>query len=121
MRLGGSMRIRFGRTAALGLTSAILFTGAGLVAGAGGAGAASSAKSYEVMVVGTLTGSAAYTTPEIVAATEGAFRGVNGAKIITCDDQGSSSQATACEHEAVVDHVAAVIVGANSYVGQNES
>jgi hypothetical protein len=87
---------------------------------AGGAASASS-KPYEVMVAGSLSGSAAYVTPEIVAAVEGAYRNVKGAKVITCDDQQTSSGGLACEHTAVTDHVAAVIVGANSYVGQNES
>src|ERR1700728_4417468 len=114
------MRIRFWRSAVLILTSALLCAGLEVAADSAGA-ATSSSKSYEVMVVGSFTGQGAYTTPEIVAAVEGAYQGVKGAKVVTCDDQQSSSDALDCEHEAVTDHMAAVIVGANSLVSENES
>jgi hypothetical protein len=114
------MRIRAGRRAALSLAGALLCTSLWVATSAESA-ASASAQPYEVMVAGSLTGAAAYTTPEIVAAVEGAFRGVKGVKVVSCDDQQMSSGGLACEHTAVTDHAAAVIVGANSYVGQNES
>jgi len=104
---------------------ALLFTGVGIAAASTGVAAATKSgnQSYELMVVGSLTGQGAYTTPEIVPAVEGAFRaaGDTGVKIVTCDDQQTSADALDCEHEAVVDHVAGVIVGANSLVAENES
>jgi ABC-type branched-subunit amino acid transport system substrate-binding protein len=117
------MRIRFGLSAALGLSIAFSLTGLGVATTSTEASAATSSghQSYELMVVGSLSGTGAYVTPEVVPAVEGAFRGVKGVKIITCDDQQTSANALDCEHEAVTDHVAAVIVGANSPVAENES
>jgi hypothetical protein len=71
------------------------------------------------MVIGTFTSPASYNVPEIVPATKAAFAGT-GVKVLSCDDQGSASVALNCEHEAIVDHVAAVAAG-YAFVAQDES
>lgn len=98
-----------------GLTIALCLAGTGLFAGVVATGApasaASSGKSYSVMVLGAFTGPESFTTPEIVAAVEGALRDVHGVKVIPCDTQSSADGDLDCEHQAVVDGVAAVIGG----------
>jgi hypothetical protein len=76
------------------------------------AGATKSAsKSYTVVVVDDVTGTFGFTTPEVVPAVKGAFGHTPGVNIVTCDSQGTLSEAQVCAHEAVLDHAAAVIVG----------
>jgi len=83
------------------------------------AGAASS-KPYTVMVEGGFTGPASYTVPEIVTAVKAAYKGVSGVKIVTCDDQFSSSDDLTCQHAAVTGGVDVVIAGFG-YLEANES
>jgi Periplasmic binding protein len=94
--------------AAMVLSTAIVL---GVVGAWNGTAAASSAKSYTVMVEGGLTGPASYTVPEIVPAVKAAYRGVSGVKIISCDDQFSSADDLNCQEAAVTDHVSVVIAG----------
>jgi hypothetical protein len=88
---------------------------------AGGATAPTTAAgtAYTVMVIGTFTSAQSFNVPEIVVATKAAFAGT-GVKVVSCDDQGTSSAGLACEHKAVVDHVAAVVAG-YAYVAQDQS
>jgi hypothetical protein len=107
-----------GRVLALGLGTAVLLAACGSssshtssnTTATAGAGAATG-KSYTVMVVTDITSPVAFSAPEAVPAVQGAFRQDPGVKVITCDSQGAAAAAETCAHEAVADHVAAVVLG----------
>jgi Periplasmic binding protein len=91
-----------------------LFGGVALGGGAAASAATSSSQSYTVMVIGGFTGLQSYSVPEIATAVKGLFRADKGVKVETCDDQNATSAALACEHQAIVDNVAAAVVGFGS-------
>ena len=106
---------RCGGALVVALSSAALLGAFGSGIGDVAAGAAtSSSKSYTVMVIGGFTGLQSYSVPEIVPAVEGEFHSDKAVKVLSCDDQNATSAALACEHEAVADNVAAVVVGFGS-------
>src|ERR1700728_4788787 len=86
---GGGLKMnalfnRARKAVALALTTAIL-SGGLLAVAAPISAAASSGKSFTVMVMGVLTGPQSFTTPEIVPAVEGALRHTSGIKVVSCD------------------------------------
>jgi hypothetical protein len=115
---------RSGRFAALAVSTAVLLAACGSSAAkqatGGSGGGASTNKSYTVMVIADTSGSFGFTTPEVIPAVKGAFGHDPEVKVVTCDSMGTASAALNCEHQAVVDHAAAVIVG-QSNVGQDQA
>src|ERR1700728_3512829 len=110
--MGGTMLGKpVGRLAVLVLSTALLSST--FLIGIGGAdvGAATTGKSYTVMVTGAFSGTFGDTSPEIIAAAKGAARDVPGMKNITCDSGSTAAAAQSCAHSAVQDGVSAVIVG----------
>jgi hypothetical protein len=75
------------------------------------ASTAAPGKSYTVMVATDVTSPVAFSAPEAVPAVQGALSHVPGVKVVTCDTQGSVTASQTCEHNAVADHVAAVVLG----------
>jgi len=94
--------------AAIALSTTALVGAIGTASSAGAASTSSPA--YTVMVIGTFTGLQSYSLPELPTAVQAAFKGTK-VKVITCDDQGSTSAGQNCMHQAVADHVAAVDAG----------
>jgi ABC-type branched-subunit amino acid transport system substrate-binding protein len=103
---GGSSATK-ATTAPSGSTSATTAAGSSSATTAGGS---ASTPAFTVMVIGTFTSPASYNVPEIVPAVKAAFAGTP-VKILSCNDEASASTGLACEHQAVVDHVSAVVAG----------
>jgi Periplasmic binding protein len=74
-------------------------------------GTATSSKSYAVMVATDITSTVSFSAPETVTGAEGALAGDKGVRVIPCDTQSTATASQNCAHEAVADHVAAVILG----------
>jgi Periplasmic binding protein len=101
-------RRAIGRACAVGLTAALITAACG--SSSSHAAKTSSSQSYSVLVMGTFTSAESVNVPEMVPAAQAAFAGT-GVKVLSCNDMETSSGGLDCEHEAVADHVAAVIGG----------
>jgi hypothetical protein len=70
----------------------------------------SGGSTYSVMLENILSGAQLSTTGTSTPAFQAAFHGTK-AKLIVCDDKGTDAGNLLCQHEAVQDHVVAIIAG----------
>ncbi|GAA1970549.1 hypothetical protein GCM10009798_34140 [Nocardioides panacihumi] len=104
--------------AAIGATALLTLTacgssddGSGTAGDAAGAGNSGGSASAKVLVVGDFTSTIPFTLPEIAPMVKGALKDLPDVKVETCDAKGTAPGFLACEQQAVVDKVAAVVLG----------
>jgi Periplasmic binding protein len=88
---------------AMSLVVALCSSGSASASGSGGS-------TYSVMLENILSGAQLSTTGTSTPAFQAAFHGTK-AKLIVCDDKGTDAGNLLCQHQAVQDHVAAIIAG----------
>jgi hypothetical protein len=97
---------RIGTLAVLGLVISMV----GALCGFANASASTKGSTYSVLYMNVLSGPQVSATADSTPAFEAALHGTN-AKLIVCDDKDTDAGELICEHEAVADHVAAIIAG----------
>lgn len=94
----------------LGLAMCLILFGAVYSKQSAFASGSSTQSTYSVMLENILSGPQLSVTGDSTPAFRAAFHGTN-AKLIVCDDMDTAAGNLSCQHEAVVDHVAAIIPG----------
>jgi hypothetical protein len=96
--------------AALGLAMSLAMSVVALVSSSSASASGSGGSSYSVLYENVLSGPNASDTAQSTPAFEAAFHGTKG-HLIVCDDMDTDAGNLTCQHEAVEDHVAAIIAG----------
>jgi len=103
MRMPNSARV--GRLVVLGLAMSLVLA---LCSFSSASAAGSGGSTYSVMLENILSGAQASATADSTPAFQAAFHGTK-AKLIVCDDMGTNAGNLICQHQAVQDHVAAIL------------